>query len=169
MHVLLEQSKNDIKQVCFHCQCVPRYLLFLKYGHLICFSCFRKYRRHKSVFENIILCTICKQSCQQEEIHLYKVEKISSSNFISINMFKTAKFICSCAECKKSYAFEKKIHYHVMFAWAYQSILCSAKNRRFMNYMETVIINSINCFLHLLSCVLFSHCTMSQFWLIIAM
>ena len=48
----------------------------------------------------------------------------------------------------------KKIHYHEMFECPHRSILCFAQGCRFINNVETVIIHSINCFLHLLYCAL---------------
>ena len=69
--VLLEQNDKELKQVCPHCLLVLRYSLFFKCGHLTCLSCFREYRRHRLMFEKMIPCPICQQSCSQiKSIHI---------------------------------------------------------------------------------------------------
>ena len=62
-----------------------------------------------------------------------------------------AKFICSYAGCGVSYPLEK-IHHHEMFEFTHRSILYPAQGCRFINNVETVIIHSINCPVHLLYC-----------------
>ena len=68
--VLLDQCDNKIKHVCPHCLLVPRYPLFVKCGHLTCLLCLRKYRRHRFMFDKILPCLICQQSCRLDEIYL---------------------------------------------------------------------------------------------------
>ena len=70
-----------------------------------------------------------------------------------MKMFKKAKFICSYAGCRVSYPLEI-IHHHEMFECPNRSILCPAQGCRFINNVETVIIHSINCPIHLLYCAL---------------
>ena len=105
------------------------------------------------MFEKLFPCSICKQSCQLNEIFTYQVEKIKCPNSISMKMFKRAKFICSYAGCGVSHPLEK-IHHHEMFECPYRSILCPAQGCRFINNVETVIIHSINCPFHLLYCAI---------------
>ena len=151
--VLLEQNDKELKQVCPHCLLVPRYPLFFKCGHLTCLPCLREYRRHRFMFEKILPCPICKQSCHLNEIYTYQVETKNRPNSISMRMFKMVKFICSYEGCRKSYPLEK-IHHHEMFDCPHRSILCSAQVCKFINIMETVIIHLINCPFHLLYCAI---------------
>ena len=105
------------------------------------------------MFEKLFPCPICKQSCHLNEIYTYQVKKNKRLNSISMKMFKRAKFICSYAGCGVSYPLEK-IHHHEMFECPHRSILCPAQGCRFINNVETVIIHSINCPIHLLYCAL---------------
>ena len=149
--VLLEHNDTELKQVCFHCLLVSRYLLFFKCRHLTCLPCLREYRRHIVMFEKLFPFPICKQSCRLNEIYTYQVEKTKGPNSISMRMFKRVKFICSYAGCERSYPLEK-IHHHEMFECPHRSILCPAQGCLFINNVETVIIHSINCPFHLLYC-----------------
>ena len=151
--VLLEQNDKELKQVCPHCLLFPRYPLFFKCGHLTCLPCLREYQRHIDMFEKLLSCPICKQSCHLNEIYTYQVEKNKRQNCISMKMFKRAKFICSYTGCGVSYPLEK-IHHHEMFECPHRSILCPAQGCRFINNVETVIICSTNCPFHLLYCAL---------------
>ena len=101
--VLLEQNDKELKQVCPHCLLVPRYALFFKCGHLTCLSCLREYLRHRFMFDKMLLCPICKQSCHLNEFYTYQVEKINRPNSISMKMFQKVKFICYYAGCEESY------------------------------------------------------------------
>ena len=124
--VLLEHNDKELKQVCPHCLLDSRYPLFLKCGHLTCLLCLREYRRHRYMFEKILPCPICKQSCHLNEIYTYQVEKNKRPNSISMRMFPRVKFICSHAGCRESYPLEK-IHHHEMFECPHRSILCPAQ------------------------------------------
>ena len=81
------------------------------------------------------------------------MQKKKRPNSISIRMFPSVKFICSHAGCGESYQLEK-IHHHKMFECRHRSILCPAQICQFINNVETVIINSINCPIHLLYCAI---------------
>ena len=151
--VLLEQNHNEFKQVCPHCLLVPRYPLLFKCGHLTCVLYLKEYRRHRFMFEKILPCPICKQSCHLNEIYTYQVVKNKRPNSISMRMFPRVKFFCSHGGCGKSYPLEK-IHHHEMFECPHQSILCSAQVCQFINYVEIVISHSINCSFHLLYCAI---------------
>ena len=105
--VLLEQNDNDLKQFCSHCLLVPRYLLFIKCGHLTRLPCLREYRRHRVMFKNMFSCPICKQSCCINEIYTYQVKKKKRPNSILMRIFKRVKFICSYTRCGKFYPLEK--------------------------------------------------------------
>ena len=146
--VLLEQTDQELIQVCQHCWLVPRYPLFFKCGHVTCLPCLREYRRHIVMFEIMFPSPICKQSCLLNEIYTYQVEKQKRSNSISMRMFKRVKFICSYAGCGKSYSL-KNIHHHEMFECPHWSILCPAQGCQFINNVMTVIIHSSNCLFHL--------------------
>ena len=87
------------------------------------------------------------------KLYLSKVEKKKRPDFISMRMFKQAKFICSYEGCGKSYSL-KIIHHHKMFECLYWSILCPAEGCKFINNVETLILHSINCPFHLLYCAL---------------
>ena len=80
--VVLDQCDNELKQVCPHCLLVTRYPLFLKCKHLTCLPCLREYQRHSLMFENIIPCPICQQSCRLDKIYSFKVEKKNRPNSI---------------------------------------------------------------------------------------
>ena len=97
--VLLEQNDNELKLVCPYCLFVPRYPLFFKCGHHTCLLCLKDNRIHKFMFEKILPCPICKQSCYLNEIYTYQVEKNKRPNSISMRMFPRVKFICSHAGC----------------------------------------------------------------------
>ena len=85
--VLLEHNDKELKQVCPHCLLVPRYPLFFKCGHLTYLLCFREYWRYRFMFEKILPCPICKQSCHLNEIYTYQVKNNKRPNFISMKMF----------------------------------------------------------------------------------
>ena len=103
------------------------------------------------LFETIVPCPICQQSCRLNEIYSYQVEEKKRSNSISMRMFNKAKFICSYAGCGKSYPLET-IHHHEMFECLHRSILCPAQGCKYINNVESVNIQSINCPFHLLYC-----------------
>ena len=105
------------------------------------------------MFNKILLCQICTQSCHLNEISSYQVEKNKRPNSISMKMIPRVKFICSHAGCRESYPLET-IHHHEMFECPYLSILCPAQGCQFINNVETVIIHSINCPFHLLLCAI---------------
>ena len=105
------------------------------------------------MFEKLFPCPICKQSCPLNEIYTYQVEMTKRPNSISMRMFKSVKFICSYAGCGRSYPLET-IQHHEMFECPHRSILCPAQGCLFINNVETVIIHSINCPVHLLYCAL---------------
>ena len=111
--------------------------------------CLKEYRRYKFMFEQIFPSPICQQDWRLDEIYTYEVEKNKRANSISMRMFKQAKFICSYAEYGKSYILEK-IHHWEMFECLYRSILCPAQGCKFINNVETVIFQFINCQFHLL-------------------
>ena len=151
--IFLDQCDNELKQVCPRCLLVPQYPLFFKCGHLTCLPCLSEYRRQWFMFEKIFPCTICQQSCRLDEIYSFKVEQQKRPNSISMRIFKKAKFICTYAGCGKSYPLET-IHHHEMFECPHRRILCSAQSCNFINYVETVIIHSINWPFYLLYCAI---------------
>ena len=97
--VLLEHIDKEIKQVFPHCILVPRYPLFFKCRHVSCLLFLWEYRIHRFMFEKILYCPICKQSCHLNEIYTYQVENNKRQNSISMRMFQRVKFICSHAGC----------------------------------------------------------------------
>ena len=105
------------------------------------------------MFESILPCPICKQSCHLNEIYTYQVKKNKRPNCISMRKFPRVKFICSHAGCGESYPL--KFFYHLeMFECPHRSILCPEPGCQFINNVETVIIHSINCPIHLLYCAI---------------
>ena len=105
------------------------------------------------MFEKLCSLSNLHQCCHLNEIYTYQWENNKRPNFISMKMFKRAKFICSYAGCGVSYPLVK-IHHHEMFECPHRSILCLAQGCRFINNVETVIIHSIKCPFHLLYCAL---------------
>ena len=166
--ILLEQNDKELKQVCPHCLVVPRYPLFFKYGHLTCLSYLREYRRYRFMFEKMLLCPICKQSCHLNEIYSYQVEKNKRPNSISMRMFQRVKFICSYAGCGKSYPLEN-IHHHEMLNVL---IEVSYVLHKVVNLLKMwrlyLFIQSISLFICCITQYV-NHCTMCQFLLMIAM
>ena len=151
--VLLEHNNKELKQVCLYCLLVPKYQLYLKCWHFTCLQCLREYRRHRFMFEKILPCPICKQSCHFNEIYTYQVENNTRPNSISMRMFQRVKFICTYPGCGESYPW-KQIHHHKMFECPYRSILCPAQGCELINNVETVIIHLNNCYVHLLYCAI---------------
>ena len=107
--------------------------------------CLKKYRTHKCMFDKIFAWTICKQPCHLNEIYIYQVEKNKRPNSISMRMFPKVKFIFYQNGCGESYPLEK-IHQHEMCESPHRSILCPAQGCQFSNYVKTLIIYLINCF-----------------------
>ena len=129
--VVLEQSDNYFKQVCPSCVLVQRYSLLFKCGHISCFPCLEKCRRHIFKFEIIVPCSICKQSSRLNEIYTYIVKNRKRPDSILMRMFKQAKVFCSYKRSAKSYLL-KIIHHHEMFKCLYRSIMYSAKGCKFI-------------------------------------
>ena len=101
--VLLEQNDNELKQACPNFLLGPRYLFWFNCWHLTCLLCLKDYRRYRFMFEKILHCPICKQSCHLNKIYTYQVENNKRMNSISMKMFTRVKFICSHTGCEESY------------------------------------------------------------------
>ena len=105
------------------------------------------------MFEKILFCPICKQSCYLNKIYTYQVVKNKRPNPISMKMCLRVKFICSNAKCGESYPL-KKLHHHELIECLHRYILCCAQGCQYINNVETVIIHSINCPFHQLHCAI---------------